>query len=292
MWNAGWISPHEFQSVWPLWFGVVLIGLCVGSFLNVVIHRVPIMMEQSERLYAREIVGIVEPASTLTPITLSKPDSRCPHCGHQITWYENIPVFSYLALKAKCSACHTPISVRYPLIELATALLWFAIAWQFGLTPKGLCYIGLVTALMVLFWIDLDTQYLPDVITLPLVWAGLLFQLWTDTIALPLAIIGAIFGYLSLWAVFHLYRLVTGKEGFGYGDFKLLAAFGAWFGVGALPMIIFTASLAGCLLYGLMILLRKHEYNEKFAFGPFLAIAGLAAVFWNPELTMQQLFSA
>jgi leader peptidase (prepilin peptidase) / N-methyltransferase len=287
---AGWISPQEFHAFWGWWLCVVLVGLCVGSFLNVVIHRLPLMMDNETRAEVREYLDIQLPTALVAPLNLSKPDSRCPHCGHLITWYENIPVLSYLALRGRCSACHTPISARYPLIELGTAALWLAIAWRFGLTPQGVGYIGLATALMVLFWIDFDTQLLPDVLTLPLVWAGLLFQLATHTVALPLAIFGAMLGYLSLWSLFHVYRLITGKEGFGYGDFKLLAAMGAWFGVGALPGIILMSSVVGTVLMGTFMLLGKHEYSAKFAFGPFLVLAGVVAIFWNPQGLISQLF--
>lgn len=287
--DIAWVSAAMFRADGLLILTVLLLGLCVGSFLNVVIHRLPLMMEQGWRLEVRDYLEITAPVIDSPTITLSKPDSRCPQCGHLIRWYENIPVVSYLFLRGKCSNCGTSISIRYPFVEILTALLWLGIAYRYGITANGIAYIALATLLLVLFWIDFDTQLLPDSITQPLIWGGILFHLLTGNIPIYWSIYGAVAGYLSLWTVFHVFRLLTGKEGMGFGDFKLYAALGAWFGVGALIPLILFASLAGAVLGGGLMLLGKLKQGEPFAFGPFLALVGLVAIYVPPERWLRPL---
>lgn len=272
----------EFLSESPLLAGgcVFLLGLFVGSFLNVVVHRLPIMME---RQWQTEIAELRNEAIPETPrFNLMLPRSRCPHCGHQITAAENIPVISWLTLKGRCSSCKAGISPRYPLVELATALLSLLVFLILGPTAKMLVAIPLTWALISLTLIDLDTQLLPDSITLPLLWAGLLINMQGLFVSLPSAVLGAAFGYLSLWSVYWLFKLVTGKEGMGYGDFKLLAALGAWLGAMALPVIILLSSVVGTVI-GLAYLAIRKE-SAPFAFGPYIAIAGFIALLWGEPL--------
>lgn len=265
-------------------FALVGFGLCIGSFLNVVIHRLPMMMDRAWRLDSAELLGVqVEPPA---PITLSTPRSRCPSCGHQITWRENIPLLSYLMLRGKCSACKTPISARYPTVEVATALLFAACAWRFGAHPQVLLWCGFVATLLALALIDFDTQYLPDDLTLPLLWAGIVAAAlgWLP-ITLSASVGGAVAGYLSLWLVFHAYRLIRGKEGMGAGDFKLLAALGAWLGWPLIPSIILLASAVGAIVGIVLIVARKHDREVPIPFGPYLAGGGIAALFFGEPLT-------
>ena len=263
---------------------LAIFGLCIGSFLNVVIHRLPLMMDRGWRLDSAELLGVKidEPA----PITLSTPRSRCPHCGHQITWYENIPLFSYLKLGGKCSACKAPISMRYPAVEVLTALLFAACGWHFGAQPQVLLWCALVATLIALALIDLDTQFLPDDLTLPLMWAGIVSAAlgWLP-ITLAASVGGAVAGYLSLWLVFHAYRLIRGKEGMGAGDFKLLAALGAWMGWQLIPSIILLASAVGAIVGIALIVLRQHDREVPIPFGPYLAGGGIAALFFGEQLT-------
>ncbi|MDR2187529.1 MAG: A24 family peptidase [Azonexus sp.] len=267
---------------------VGLLGLCVGSFLNVVIHRLPLIMEREWQAQCAELRG--ETAPDNPPLTLARPASRCPHCGHNITILENIPIISYLfVLKGKCSACGEPISPRYPIVELLTGLLSAYAAWRFGPTWQLAGALLLVWALMALAAIDLDTQLLPDSITLPLLWAGLAFNLSATFAPLPAAVIGAMAGYLALWSVFWLFKLATGKEGMGYGDFKLLAALGAWLGWSMLPAIILLSSLVGALVGVTLIVAARHGRNVPIPFGPYLAAAGLIALFWGQDLTNRYL---
>ncbi|TCJ16385.1 prepilin peptidase [Parasulfuritortus cantonensis] len=271
-----------------IWAGVaVLLGLVVGSFLNVVIHRLPRMMEQEWQAQCAELRG--EPAHEVPRYDLVVPRSACPSCGHAIAWHENIPVLSYLFLRGKCSACQAPISLRYPLVELATALLTGAAAWQFGFTWQAAAAFALIWALVALAGIDFDTQYLPDAITLPLLWLGLLLNLGRMFASLPDAVIGAVAGYLALWLVYQMFKRLTGKEGMGYGDFKLLAALGAWFGWTMLPLIILASSLVGAIVGIAMILLAGHDRARPIPFGPYLSIAGLVALFWGTALMRQYL---
>ena len=265
-------------------FMLAAFGLCIGSFLNVVIHRLPMMMDRAWRLDSAELLGVtIEPP---TPITLSTPRSRCPSCGHQITWQENIPLLSYLMLRGKCSACKTPISMRYPSVEIATALLFAACGWRFGARPEVLLWCGFVATLVALAMIYFDTQYLPDDLTLPLLWAGIVAAAlgWLP-ISLSTSVGGAVAGYLALWFVFHAYRLIRGKEGMGAGDFKLLAALGAWLGWPLIPSIILLASAVGAIVGIVMIVARQHDREVPIPFGPYLAGGGIAALFFGEPLT-------
>ena len=266
----------------PLVLG--LLGLCIGSFLNVVIHRMPLMMERDWRNESAEFLGIDIP--TAAPLSLSTPRSRCPACEHPIGWRENLPVLSYLALRGRCAACKTPISLRYPAIELLTALLFAGSAWHFGAQPSVLLWCGLLATLVALAFIDLDTQLLPDDLTLPLMWAGIISSLlgWLP-VSLGSSIGGAVAGYLSLWSVFHAYRLIRGKEGMGAGDFKLLAALGAWLGWQLVPSIILLASAVGASVGIALVVLGNHDKDMPISFGPYLVGGGIAALFFGEQLT-------
>ena len=276
-----------------------VLGLLIGSFLNVVIHRLPRMMERQWeaecRQYAQD-AGLLAPAqqeaAAPAPFNLLTPRSRCPSCGHEVRWYENIPVLSYLGLRGRCSGCGTRISVRYPLVELATAALFYACAMRWGWSVTTLAWCGFSAALVALTLIDWDTTLLPDDITLPLLWAGLLASTlhWTQ-VAPTDAVIGAAAGYLSLWLVYWGFKLATGKEGMGYGDFKLFAALGAWFGWQALVPIILMASVIGAIVGIAMKLASSLREGKYVPFGPFLAGGGLAAMLWGPGRIMQLIFS-
>lgn len=261
-----------------------LLGLCIGSFLNVVIYRLPKMMEREWQVQCAELRGETLPDEEL--LTLARPGSRCPACGHRISALENIPIISYLLiLKGKCAGCSAPISARYPTIEALTALLSAYTVWHFGPTIQAAGALLLVWALISLAMIDFDTQLLPDAITLPLLWLGLAFNLGTTYTDLATSVIGAMAGYLALWSVFWLFKLATGKEGMGYGDFKLLAALGAWLGWQMLPTIILLSSVVGASVGIALIVFGRHGRNIPIPFGPYLAAAGGIALFWGPELT-------
>lgn len=261
-----------------------LLGLCVGSFLNVVIHRLPKMMERDWSVQCAELRG--EEPSLAEHLSLSTPRSRCPACGHRITALENIPLISYLlVLRGRCAGCGTSISARYPIIETFTGLLSAYAAWHFGPTAQAAGALLLIWALIALSGIDLDTQLLPDSITLPLLWLGLAFNLWTTYCDLSSAVIGAMAGYLALWSVFWLFKLLTGKEGMGYGDFKLLAALGAWLGWQMLPVIILLSSVVGAAVGVTLIAAARHGRNIPIPFGPYLAAAGIIALFWGQQIT-------
>lgn len=260
-----------------------LLGLMVGSFLNVVIHRLPIMMERDWAAQCAELRGETPPA--LEAFSLARPRSRCPQCGHSITALENIPLISWLFLHGRCKGCAAPISMRYPLIEALTGLLFALAAWHFGFTAAGLGALVLIAALLALTAIDFDTQLLPDDITLPLLWIGLAlnaFNVYTD---LKSAVIGAMAGYLSLWSVYWLFKLFTGKEGMGYGDFKLLAALGAWLGWQMLPLTILLSSLVGAVVGIALMAFARHGRNVPIPFGPYLAAAGVISLVWGKPLT-------
>lgn len=259
-----------------------VLGLLVGSFLNVVIHRLPKMMEQEWQTQCAELRGEEPPTST--PLGLASPRSRCPHCNHPISPLENIPLLSYLVLGGKCKACKAPISLRYPLIEVMAALLAGFAAWHFGPGWQALGATLLLWTLLTLAMIDLDTQLLPDSLTLPLLWLGLLFNLEAQFVPLSAAVIGAMAGYLSLWSVYWLFKLATGKEGMGYGDFKLLAALGAWMGWSMLPSIILLSSVVGAVVGITLMITTKHGRNIPIPFGPYLAAAGVIALFWGEKL--------
>lgn len=257
-------------------------GLAVGSFLNVVIHRLPRMMERDWRAQCAELAGQALPPQE--PLSLWRPRSRCPHCGHLIGALENIPLLSYLLLKGRCRACHQPIGLRYPLVEALTAVLFGYAAWRFGFTLAAAGAGLFLAALVALTFIDADTQLLPDAITLPLLWAGLLINLNGTFVPLADAVIGAAAGYLALWLVYWAFKLATGKEGMGHGDFKLLAALGAWLGWQMLPLIILLSSLVGAAVGVALILLARHGRHKPIPFGPYLAAAGVIALFWGQHL--------
>ncbi|MBN4078675.1 prepilin peptidase [Gammaproteobacteria bacterium AH-315-C21] len=266
-------SPVAFISV------VTLISLLIGSFLNVVIYRLPVMMERDWQAQCDVPSGgnpdhPQHESEEPSPFNLAVPRSTCPKCRHRISALENIPVISYLFLRGKCRSCKTPISVRYPIVELTTAVLSALVAWKFGFGWPALAALVFTWCLICLALIDFDTQYLPDSITLPVMWLGLFASLFTLFVDLPVAVIGAMAGYLSLWLVYHLFKLVTGKEGMGYGDFKLLAALGAWLGWEALPTVIFFSALVGAVVGVSLIVIRGRDRNIPIPFGPFLATAG------------------
>lgn len=266
---------------------IFIIGLLVGSFLNVVIYRLPIIMQREWQAQCEEL-NEIEPTVQET-FTLSVPRSRCPHCGHKISALENIPVISYLILGGKCRDCGQPISKRYPIIEALTGLMSGVVAWTYGFDLTCLGALLLTWALIALTFIDLDEQLLPDKITLPLLWLGIFFNLFDSYTSLNSSVIGAIAGYLSLWSVYHLFRLLTGKEGMGYGDFKLLAALGAWLGWQYLPMIILLSSLVGAIVGITLILFKQHQRDIPIPFGPYLAAAGWLALIWGADINQAYL---
>ena len=270
-----------FQEVFLSPFVLALFGLCIGSFLNVVIHRLPLMLERGWKMESADLLGVAHEGTPA--ITLSTPRSRCPSCGHAIAWYENIPLASWLWLRARCSACRAPISARYPLIELGTAVLFALVGWRFGAEPVALLWCFFCAVIVALAGIDWDTTLLPDNLTLPLLWAGLASAALGWTIALPEAVWGAIAGYLSLWSVYWLFKLTTGKEGMGFGDFKLLAALGAWFGWKMILPIVLGASVIGAIVGILMKMSSALREGRYVPFGPFLAGAGLVVLFAGPE---------
>jgi len=263
---------------------VSIIGLLVGSFLNVVIYRLPVMMDTGWKQECREYLELEETESNTEPFNLMVPLSRCPSCNTAIKPYQNIPVISYLFLKGKCSECNTHISLRYPLIEAFTGICSAIVACHFGYSLELLFALMLTWTLIALSFIDIDHQLLPDSMTLPMLWLGLflsVFSIFTDTES---SIIGAIAGYLSLWTVYQLFKLVTGKEGMGYGDFKLLSLFGAWLGWQYLPLIILLSSLVGAVIGISMVLLTKKDHNIPIPFGPYLAAAGWLALLWGDQI--------
>ena len=262
---------------------VVLVGLSVGSFLNVVIYRFPLMLENDWKSQCRELLEIKDP-NTEPVISLSKPASTCPQCGHKIRAWENIPLLSYLFLRGKCSSCHTHISIQYPLIELLTAALSLAVALKFGVSWQTLFALILTWSLVAMSVIDIHKQILPDDITLPVLWLGLLLGVFNIFIDPASSIIGAIVGYMILWSVYQLFKLITGKEGMGYGDFKLLALFGAWFGWTFIPLIIILSSASGAIIGITMMMFNKQERNTPIPFGPYLAIAGWIAMMWGEQI--------
>ena len=273
-------------------FAALVLGLAVGSFLNVVIHRLPKMMERQWRAECAQLddngSAAVEQAAA-EPYNLLVPRSRCPSCAQPITALQNIPVVSWLVLGGKCAGCKTRISPRYPFVELLSGALAGYAAWRFGFTLAGVSALLFVFAMIALTFIDLDTFYLPDDITLPLLWAGLLFNLANAHPDLTSAVIGAACGYLVLWLVFWLFKLVTGKEGMGYGDFKLLAAIGAWLGWQMLPLVILLSSLVGALIGIGLIIFARHGRETPIPFGPYLAIAGMIALFHGQAINRHYL---
>lgn len=265
-------------------FTLFLFGATVGSFLNVVIYRIPAMIEREERAYCKELLEGEEPEPQ-EAFNLVTPNSRCPHCGHAIRAWENIPVLSYLLLRGRCSACQAGISMRYPVIELVSAALAVFLGYHYGsASVTMLAALVFTWSLLALTMIDFDTMLLPDSITLPLLWLGLLANLFGLFTSLEEAVIGAMAGYAVLWSVYWLFKLATGKEGMGYGDFKLLAALGAWLGWEALPMIILLSSLVGALLGILIMYLQQRGRDIPMPFGPYLAVAGWIALVWGDDL--------
>lgn len=275
-------SPASFMVL------VFIVSLMVGSFLNVVIYRLPIMMERSWQKEYQDYfkTDVAEPSSTqpAEPFNLVKPDSTCPKCGHQIRAWENIPVISWLLLRGKCANCSTAISARYPLVELATALLSVWVASFFGFGAAGLVAVIATWLLVAMTFIDIDKMLLPDELTLPLLWLGLIVSLWEVYVPPTDAIIGAAAGYLSLWSVYWAFKLLTGKEGMGYGDFKLLAALGAFTGWQGLPTIIILSSLVGAVVGISLILLKKNESSQAIPFGPYLAVAGWVTLMYGNDI--------
>jgi len=266
---------------------VFLLGLLIGSFLNVVIHRLPVMLERTWRRQCDELTGTT-PASE-EPFNLVVPRSRCPACGHNISAVENIPLLSFIFLRGKCRSCGTSIPWRYPIVELATGLLSAVVAWHFGFTVAGGGALLLTWSLIALTVIDYDHQLLPDNITLPLVWLGLLFNLSATYASTGSAVIGAMAGYLSLWTVYQLFKLITGREGMGFGDFKLFAAFGAWLGWQQLPLIILLSSFVGAIVGLGGILIFGRDRGVPIPFGPFLCVAGWIALLWGDVITRSYL---
>ena len=272
-------SLHDPAVALP---AAAVIGLCVGSFLNVVIHRLPKMMERGWADQCAELAGRTpEPRRRYDLVV---PRSACPACGHAIGALDNVPVLSWLALRGRCRACRAPISPRYPIVELAAGALALAAVWQFGPGAKGLAACALLWALLALAFIDADTQLLPDDITLPLLWGGLAANLFGLFVPLASAVIGAMAGYLALWAVYWLFKLIRGKEGMGYGDFKLLAALGAWLGWPMLPQIVLVSSVLGAVGGILMIVLKGRDKAVPLPYGPWLAGAGAVALFFGPAI--------
>lgn len=270
----------------PIFFfiGIALLSLTVGSFLNVVIYRLPKMLEREwygecRQFLADEVSDI--PVKPLTEMTLSKPDSTCPHCGHNIRFYENIPVLSWLVLRGKCSQCDNAISKRYPLVELSTCVLGVVIASVYGVSTVTVFMLILTWGLIALTLIDIDHMLLPDQIVMPLLWLGLLFNLNAGFVSLNNAVIGAAAGYISLYSVFWLFKAFTGKEGMGYGDFKLFALFGAWIGWQLLPLLILMASVVGAIVGISLIVFKGHQREQAIPFGPYLAIAGWITILWG-----------
>ena len=280
-----------------LFIGLAFVfALLIGSFLNVVIYRLPVMMERDRRAQCDEISA--SPAGELPQgrFDLMVPRSRCPSCNHQITAMQNIPVISYLLLGGKCGNCKAPISRRYPAVELLTAVLTGVVAWRFGFGWEAAAAIALTWTLIAISVIDIDHQIIPDSISLPLIWSGLFLSLFHPLAGAEIlfvdaktAIAGGLAGYLSLWSIYHLFRLLTGKEGMGYGDFKLLAALGAWQGWQMLPLIILLSAIVGAVSGILMIVTKRHERSVPIPFGPYLAAAGWVAMLYGPQIVKRYL---
>ena len=260
------------------------LGLVVGSFLNVVIYRLPLMMETAWNRECREHAGISADTDEQQRFNLLTPASRCPQCDHRISALENIPLISYLFLKGRCSGCGTSISIRYPAVELATAILSVVTALHFGYSLQTVAALGFTWALIALFLIDFDHQILPDSITLPLLWTGLLLSLFNLFVDSHNSIVGAIAGYLALWTIFHAFKLLTGKEGMGYGDFKLLGALGAWVGWQSLPVVILFSSVVGAAIGISLMLFKGRDHSQPMPFGPFLAAAGWMTLLWGNDI--------
>ena len=276
------------QVHWLLPLCLLSLGLVVGSFLNVVIYRLPLMMETRWRRDCCELLELPAEKEE-SRLTLSVPNSHCPNCKAAIRPWQNIPLISYLLLGGKCSVCAQPISLRYPLLELTTGLMTMALAWYFPFSPALLGAVIFTWSLIALTMIDIDHQLLPDDLTLPLLWLGLLFNLNATYVSLPEAVIGAMGGYLILWGVYQVFKLLTGKEGMGYGDFKLLAALGAWMGWQALPLIILLSSLVGAVIGIALMVIKRRGKDIPIPFGPYLAMEGWIALLWGDDLMTRYL---
>ncbi len=272
------------QHNWLLLTCLLSLGLAVGSFLNVVIYRLPLMMEVRWRKDCCELLEVEREANSDAPLSLATPNSHCPHCKAAIKPWQNIPVLSYLFLAGKCGNCGTAISLRYPLVELATALMTVALASQYEASLALSGAMIFTWSLVALTLIDIDHQLLPDDITLPLMWLGIAFSLAGGAVSLTESVLGAMLGYLSLWSVYWLFKLATGKEGMGYGDFKLLAALGAWLGWQSLPMIILLSSLVGAVCGIALMLATRRGRDIPIPFGPYLAMAGWISLMWGDRL--------
>lgn len=270
----------------PLGFPIMMgcLGLMVGSFLNVVIHRLPIMLDREWRRDSALFLGQEPDATGDAVFNLAVPRSCCPACGKAIGVFENIPLLSFMALRGRCSACAAPIPLRYPMVELLTAAVSVAVAWHFGLSLQTLAGLVLSWGLIALGFIDIDRQLLPDAMTLPLLWLGLLLSVFNLYVDSSTSILGAVSGYLVLWLVFQLFRLFTGRAGMGYGDFKLLALLGAWQGWAMLPLILVMSSVVGAIIGGLMIVQGRRDRHAPIPFGPYLALAGWITLLWGDAL--------
>ncbi|MEZ5534767.1 MAG: A24 family peptidase [Thiolinea sp.] len=271
------------STVWLL-ITVGLVSLMIGSFLNVIISRLPVMLEREWKQECHEFLGHSDTTADDTIFNLAVPRSQCPKCGHQITALENIPVLSYLFLGGKCADCKTPISIQYPLIEITTALVSMLIAAKYGFSKETLALLFMSWTLIALFMIDAQTMLLPDNIVYPFLWLGILLNLNGFFVSLEDSVIGAVVGYLILWSLFHLFKLVTGKEGMGYGDFKLLAALGAWGGWQILPFVVFASSTFGAVFGITVMMLKGQKESQPMPFGPWLAMAGFVAMVWHKEI--------
>lgn len=277
--SFGWLAQ---PAVFP-WLAL-LFGLCIGSFLNVVIHRLPKMLEREWRAECAALAGTPTPEEA--PFDLMRPRSRCPSCGHAIRAYENIPLVSWALLRGKCSACGARISVKYPLVELLAGVGSAYAAWRFGVSLAALGAAVFVWFTIALAFIDQETGLLPDDLTLPLVWSGLILNMADTFVALPQAVLGAVAGYLSLWAVYWGYKLLTGKEGMGYGDFKMNAAVGAFLGWKMLPLVILLSSFVGLIFGAVQMFAARGKWDAgfRFHFGPYIAIAGIVALYWGEPI--------
>ena len=267
-----------------------ILGLMVGSFLNVVVYRLPVILQRDWQAQARDVLEVPQDETgEQQPFNLLWPPSRCQHCSAPVRAWQNIPVLSWLLLRGRCKECGGRISLRYPLVEVASAALSVLVAWQFGLSGQGIAMLVLTWGLLALSLIDADHQLLPDVLVLPLLWLGLLLNSFELFTSLQDAVYGAAFGYLSLWTVFWLFKLVTGKEGMGYGDFKLLAMLGAWGGWQVLPLTILLSSVVGAVLGVIILRLQRQGMAQPLPFGPYLAIAGWIAIIWGEQITRSYL---
>ena len=272
-----------FESAPLLYAGVFVFGAVIGSFLNVVILRIPPLLEYDWRCQCRELLELEEKDEERPPgIVISR--SRCPKCGHGIKAHENIPLLSYLLLRGKCSACKVRIPFRYPLVEFVTAILFVITIWHFGPSLQGLTALFLTALLIAMAGIDIDHQLLPDNMTIPLMWAGILISFWAIHTDLSSSVTGAIAGYLILWSVYHVFRLLTGKEGMGYGDFKLLAALGAWLGWQMLPLIVLLSSVVGAVVGVILMATGRLKKDKPMPFGPFIAAAGWVTLIWGEQI--------